>query len=93
MGISRNLYTFSLNVTDDVPSSDYLLDLHDSYKRCFFFFIICSFIPYFLICPFGVFEVNTGRMRPSSPSFSTSKIPCWRAGVEVSILKNNHVFF
>lgn len=52
MGISRNLYTFSLNVTDDVPSSDYLLDLHDSYKRCLFFFLLfvrssrtSSFVP------------------------------------------------
>lgn len=48
-------------------------------------------IPYVLICPFGVFEVNTGRMTPPSPSCTTSMIPYWRVSVEVSILKNNHI--
>lgn len=73
-----------LNVTDDN-----LLELHDSYNLEFFFNCLC--ISYFLICPFCVFEMNTGRMRPPSPSCSTSMIPYWRVCVEVSILQNNHV--
>lgn len=86
MQISWNLYRFKCYWLDE-PSSGSLLQLHDSYNlhrlKCVFF---C--IPYFRIRPFGIFEVNTGRVRSPSPSCRTSKIPYWRGGVEMSILKN-----
>lgn len=72
-----------------MPSSDNLLELQDSDNlhqlKCYLVFFSN---PYFLICLFGIFEVNTGRIRPPSPSCSTSMIPYWRGGVEMSILKN-----
>ena len=78
MGIG--FHFFNVDVTDGAPSSDSPLERHDSYNIELYFGI-----PYFLICPFGVFKENSGRMRPPSPPCSTSMTSYWRSGVEVSI--------